>query len=157
MMNPLQPATIIRPPVKKFIQDCIRSGLTRDQAKQAYNEFTPKDECWRNELYVVLVRRGLDIPEDMNPERDPHLVWLSIRRDDRGTNIPWRHKQKIKNQLLGPKNEAVEIFPAESRLVDGANQYHLFGYTDGRRVPFGFQTRSCTTVSIAGSKQEPFE
>jgi hypothetical protein len=34
----------------------------------------------------------------------------------------WRDLQRIKNQLVGPECEAVELYPAESRKVDTANQ-----------------------------------
>jgi hypothetical protein len=36
----------------------------------------------------------------------------------------------------------VELFPAESRLVDTANQYHLWVMADAEyRFPFGYQRR----------------
>ena len=37
------------------------------------------------------------------------------------------------------------MYPAESRLVDTANQYHLFAFADPAvRLPLGWQTRSVT-------------
>ena len=53
------------------------------------------------------------------------MTELSIRRNDRKPSMDWRDMQWIKNQLLGPEIEAVQIFPAESRLMDAANQYYL--------------------------------
>lgn len=53
-------------------------------------------------------------------------TYLSIKRRDREPISDWRAMQKIKNAIVGDEWEAVEIYPAESRLVDTANQYHLF-------------------------------
>jgi hypothetical protein len=68
-----------------------------------------------------------------------NLVHLSIKRLDRLPTRDWRDLQRIKNQFLGEECEAFELFPAESRLVDTANQTHLWGYDDPTfRAPFGF-------------------
>jgi hypothetical protein len=68
---------------------------------------------------------------------------LSIRRNDREPIMDWRDLQAIKNQLVGCECEAVQLFPAESRLVDSANQYHLLALADpGARFGFGFMFRA---------------
>lgn len=95
-------------------------------------------QTWKNDLYTVTVEKAETF--DGAP-----LVHLSMRRNDRLPVTDWRHKQKIKNQLVGEECEAVELYPAESRMVDTSNQYHLWanpdpemrfpvGYTDGRIV-----------------------
>jgi hypothetical protein len=91
------------------------------------------------------------------------LITLSIRRDDRRPIIDWRDVQWIKNQLLGPEVEAVQLFPAESRLVDTSNQYYLFANAEpGYRFPFGFESRLVmenVKVTMEGhgtSRQRPF-
>jgi hypothetical protein len=59
----------------------------------------------------------------------PHaIIWLSIRNNDRSTRRDWRDFQRIKNELVGPEYEMVEIYPSESHKVDTSNQYHLWGY-----------------------------
>lgn len=69
-------------------------------------------------------------------------VHLSIKRVDREPVRDWRDLQAIKNALVGEQCEAVELFPAENRLVDSANQYHLFAIRDpDYRFPFGFEQR----------------
>jgi hypothetical protein len=35
----------------------------------------------------------------------------------------WRELQRIKNEIVGDEIEAVELYPAESRLLDTANWY----------------------------------
>jgi len=53
------------------------------------------------------------------------MLHLSIKRLDKHPVRDWRHFQRIKNELIGEENEAVELYPAQSRLVDTTNQYHL--------------------------------
>ena len=72
----------------------------------------------------------------------PPFINLDIKRHDGGSLKNWRDFQQIKNELVGPEHEAVELFPAESRLVDTANQYHLWVHVNSDfRFPFGFHTR----------------
>lgn len=73
-------------------------------------------------------------------------------------HIGWRDLQEIKNELVGPEHEAIEIYPAESKRVDSANQYHLWVFKDPTyRIPIGFQTRLVTEGTIGLSQQRPFE
>lgn len=79
------------------------------------------EEQWANDLYVVHLRRM--VPKD---EDTPPMIHLSIRNQDRSARHDWRDFQRIKNQLAGPEWEGIELYPAESRLVDSANQYHIW-------------------------------
>lgn len=116
------------------------------------------EEQWANDLYVVHLRRM----ESEKPEV-PEAIHLSIRNQDRSARHDWRDFQRIKNQLAGPEWEAVEIYPAESRLVDSANQYHLFCFQFSLGI--GFNTRLVLTQEqgeIAfpvskGAVQRPFD
>jgi hypothetical protein len=62
------------------------------------------------------------------------VVWLSIRNNDRSTRRDWRDFQRIKNEIVGPDREMVEIYPQEGHKVDTSNQYHLWGYDTERAV-----------------------
>lgn len=107
----------------------------------------------RNGTYQVLER---DVP-DLNGGVVTHL---SIKRVDGGVVRDWRHLQRIKNAVCGPEREAVEIFPAESRLVDAANSFHLWVLPAGARVSFGYETRMVADGDVApdiGGTQRPFE
>jgi hypothetical protein len=53
----------------------------------------------------------------------------------------WRHLQYIKNELLGPEIEGMQLFPAESRKVDTSNKWHIWALMDGTRLPFGWMKR----------------
>jgi hypothetical protein len=94
-----------------------------------------KDECviYVNSRYLVRVHP--------TSESRP-LIKLSIKHLDLSTRHDWRDFQRIKNELLGEEYEAVELYPAESRLVDMANQYHLWAYPkEGMSFSLGFYER----------------
>ncbi len=117
-------------------------------------------ELWFNNQYTVHLRRSVD-----QGGRLPDLVHLSIKRKDRKTARDWRHLQRIKNELVGPECEGVEVYPAESRLVDTSNQYHLWVFADPEfRIPWGFGERLVMTPEDvaaspidSGAVQRPFE
>jgi hypothetical protein len=93
---------------------------------------------------------------------DPKLrsrgwISLSIKRRDRSPLHDWRDLQRIKNEVIGLEREAVELYPAESRLVDTANQYWLWVLPDGDALPVGFDFRAVTEDSFRGSVQRPFD
>lgn len=88
-------------------------------------------EVWTNGEYEVFVYYGDDGRRGS--------VWLSIKRMDREIINDWRHKQQIKNEVLGSEREAVELYPRESRVVDNANQYHLYVAPEGCDWPVGFK------------------
>ena len=70
------------------------------------------------------------------------FVQLDISRIDGQPCTNWKDFQQIKNELIGPECEGVELFPAEDRLVDMANQYHLWVIPDAKyRFPFGYTNR----------------
>lgn len=113
-------------------------------------EFAKANEnIWLNDLYQVVVK---------NVEMPAGDGWhLSIKRLDKAPITDWRHKQWIKNQLLGPEVEAVELYPAESRVVDSANQYHLWAFKKpGFRFPLGFPAGFKMEGPLGGSQQRGF-
>jgi len=101
----------------------------RECAAEMRNE--ARNEVFLNDVYQVSCShiKIFDYPG----------VHLSIKRIDRAPLHDWRELQQIKNELVGPEYEAVELYPAESRVVDTANQYHLWVIIKpGIRFPFGF-------------------
>jgi hypothetical protein len=68
---------------------------------------------------------------------------IGYHRRDRAPIRDWRIGQRIKNQLCGPEWEAIELYPAESRKVDTANEYHLW-CIEGQ-FPFGFEEPDLAT------------
>ena len=104
-----------------------------------------------NSRYQVLMRE-YDSPLG-------RVTWLAIVNRDRSARHDWRDFQRIKNELLGPEREAMEVYPAESRLVDTNNQFHLFVLPEGHCIPLGYMERDVADQQVEGSfhKQRPFE
>jgi hypothetical protein len=103
----------------------------REQIKEKFPEITDKvldsqenDETWGNDRYTVGVQY-------LDGNRDG-FVELSVHNHNRTPHVPWRHMQQIKNEILGGDREAVQIFPAEDRLVDTANEFWLYVYPTGK-------------------------
>lgn len=45
-----------------------------------------------------------------------NIVHLSIKTHDRSARHDWRDLQRIKNEIVGPEYDAVEVYPAESKM-----------------------------------------
>lgn len=106
---------------------------------------------FRNSRYQVVIRQQ---PTPLGP-----VDWLACVRIDREPMHDWRELQRIKNELCGVEREGCEVYPAESRLVDTNNQYHLFVLPGPAGFPFGYSARdvSDTIPEGANHKQRPFE
>jgi hypothetical protein len=94
-------------------------------------------EEWGNALYGVTIRRF----ECGWPFGDGPWAQIGIYCHDGQPRHDWRDMQHIKNDVLGDEWEAVELFPAESRLIDPSNYYTLYaapgislGIYEGRRL-----------------------
>jgi len=112
-----------------------------------------REVLYRNDHYQVAI--------DKDPEHGfaGAVIWhLSIKRTDKEPIMGWRDVQEIKNQLCGPKAEGIQLFPAESRLVDTANQYHVYVFMKmgGKRwpqIPIGWTTRTVSNTQLVTGKQ----
>lgn len=129
------------------------AGVTREVAEQAYRHGLDECRIAKSSEYQVAVYE--DTPNGFG---EP-MVHLSIKRLDREAIRDWRVLQQIKNAIVGEEAEGIELFPAETRRVDAANQYHLFCFRPGFKVPVGFDTRLVHEHddAITGSKQRRFE
>ena len=118
-----------------------------DVRRSISNAFDGKELVFLNGIYQVAVR---------HIGGDPHFVHLSIKRKDRGACHDWRDFQRIKNEIVGPEYEAIELYPAESRVVDTANQYHLWVlYEEGKRITMGWdEGRPVTLDSSCGDAKQ---
>ena len=88
-------------------------------------------EVWENDEYSVLVLY-------QEPQlRGDGTMQLTIARHDHEPARDWRHLQSIKNEIAGPEREAIELFPAESRLVDWVNFTHLWVWPERQPVDVG--------------------
>lgn len=89
------------------------------------------------------------------------VMWLSIKRRDKAPVHDWRDLQTVKNLIVGPEHEGFEVYTAESRLVDTADQYHLWVFLDPKvRLPVGFGEREvmgADQAAAVGATQRDFQ
>lgn len=132
----------------------FQRAVGRDGKRQCFDG-THWFDIWKNSRYTVMTR----IVKSTNTDSDcVDLVHLSIKRNDKRPVTSWRDLQKIKNELVGPECEGMQIFPAESRLVDTSNQFHLWCFKDPKiRIPFGYDERFVSEGNSCGAVQEAFE
>lgn len=84
---------------------------------------------YKNNLYTCYLR----VPKAVDG-----FIWLSIKCNSLKPAKNWQHFQQIKNDIVGEDSEAVELYPAMSRVIDTANQYHLWVLPDKKKFEFGF-------------------
>jgi hypothetical protein len=96
-------------------------------------------EVWESSRYSCSVRR---YKKGFFVKNSAYIV-VGISNADESSKHDWRDFQAIKNQLAGRDWEAIELYPAESRLKDPSNRFYLwcvpkgilaFGLPGGRRV-----------------------
>ena len=155
----MAPATAAYAHKEDFVKEITqRHGSTREAANALWNEMR-RQEIWRNSEYQVIIDR--EVHHGFGAAVG--VIYLSIKRIDRAPIHDWRDLQRIKTALIGPEHEAIELYPAESRLLDASNQYHLFAFTnpDGgpQMIPLGFTGARAVTgereAERVGARQRP--
>lgn len=125
--------------------------LEDDQLRAALAELS-SHEVWLNSQYQVNINKS---PQHGFPGA---VLWhLSIKRIDKRPVHDWRDLQAIKNALVGPQYEAIELYPSTERTVDQANQYHLWVFIsqDGDaapKLPFGWTSRQVQDTGVRQDK-----
>ena len=76
----------------------------------------------RNAVFAVLSRPP--------PDGHTHLAISSLS----GLRPSWWEAQRIKNEIAGEGATAVEVYPPQAEVVDGADMYHLWVLPSG--LPF---------------------
>lgn len=145
---------------QKVAEIAAATGASPDEIHESllkHAEFIKDEEVYVNSRYQVNLRRI----ESSDPGSLPHAIHLSIKRLDK--QVPgaerWRDFQRIKNELVGRHCEGYELYPDEDRLVDTANQFHLWVFDEpGFRMPLGMDRRLVSYESgVAGAVQRPLE
>ncbi len=154
-MEKFEKATLILPPWKEFMETHRKGfatfGKTEKEQLFAFYQSSKEAIVYKNDVYTVIIDYDPDSQSDIAVSKlgKGLFIHLSIKRNDKEPIHDWRDLQEIKNQLVGEENEAFELYPAESRLVDMANQYHLWVFKDKElKMPIGFNTRG------VGSKED---
>lgn len=99
------------------------------QLKKGEGWFGEMDRVYRQgNDYVVMIR---------SVETEWGTVQHACIRNTHNTDIPWAEKQRIKNEIFGEESVAIEVFPSESQLVNGAAMYHIWVLPTDFKIPFG--------------------
>lgn len=132
-----------------------RHGLSEDVAASQIERLRAQS-IYMNDLYQV----NVEVVRTPFGEENGDMFWLSIKRRDRAPVHDWRELQQIKNMVVGDEHEGFEVYPAESRLVDTANQYHRWVFADPAvRLPVGYRHREvvdCGAAAAVGARQRGF-
>lgn len=158
-MGRLMPAVIPETELDKSAM-ALLGHFEKDKCKQLLNREITQVEL--DEILQIMAKDRHQAEIFLNDiyqvarYHDGAIIHLSIKRRDRRPIHNWRHLQEIKNQLVGEENEGLEIYPAESRKVDGATQYHLWCFADPTvRIPIGFAERVVSDVPLSKSVNNP--
>lgn len=156
-LKPFERAPTITERREDFLSRMIGEGLEPARAEDAY-DYLMRNETWQNGEYQVMIDK--ETPHGFG---EGALVWhLSIQRLDSDPIHDWRDMQAIKNMLVGPEAEAIELYPAESRVMDTSNRFHLFALIQAAnglrfpKLPIGWTQASRSDTprpTIVGSKQ----
>lgn len=141
----------IKQRIQKIIDDLKPAKVTWNEAKKILNY---NEDClvYTNSTYTVMYQdeKRVDKHQLVDEVWKGTIRYLSIKRNDKETIHDWRDLQEIKNQICGEDSEAIEIYPAESRLMDTANQYHLWVFPKGVRIPVGYNVRVVIDEELTG-------
>jgi hypothetical protein len=147
-----EPFEAVADTADKYSAVAAFAGVPAEELQQEM----PRPGCarqgFRNNKYYVVV-------ETLSPQGLTGELHLSITRNDRSAAHDWRDFQRIKNELCGFEREACELYPAQSRLYDTANTFHLWVMAEGDRVPVGYNSQTVLDSDVAAAlniKQRPF-
>lgn len=102
------------------LRDFIRISLAQPESRPLSPLIQVKPGYWENAEYSVT-------------DRGNHMMIVNA---DQSARHDWRDFQAIKSTIWGAEVEAVEVYPAESRVVDPSNAFFLWRYPR-KRKPFG--------------------
>jgi hypothetical protein len=161
MKNNQPPWTPFEPAVPVPITEANLRDMARNFDISVADLRAKMEDEQRQSNIFLNSRYQVDVRDADEVQGWPRMKWLSIKRRDRAPvgEERFRDFQRIKNELVGKECEAVELYPAESRLVDTANQYHLWVIAEpGHIFPFGFTERvTCYKPKVGGAVQQPHE
>ncbi|HGF7409603.1 TPA: hypothetical protein QFT53_000878 [Enterococcus faecium] len=106
-----------------------RQGASPKSTNRCHGWVAEMDRGYTDGSFAVLVRT-------VETEEYGPVLHAAIRNIE-NTDIPWREKQRIKNELFGEEREAIEFFPKMSELIDEANMYHLWVFPSNIQLPLG--------------------
>lgn len=151
------------PPAKRYVDDQGRSFEHREAPSSAWEPMRQTDTVrlsngeeaaiWENRFYSCSVRRYTQgFPIDNSP-----YVILGLTHVSETARHDWRDMQRVKNDLCGEEWEGLELYPAESRLVDPSNRFYLWCVPPGV-IHWGLDVSGRRVLTMAASiaPQRPF-
>lgn len=108
-------------------------------------------EVWENAIYRVSVSRF----SAHNFIDGGAFARIGIERHDQSAEHDFRDYQHIKNDVCGEDWEAMELYPAEARLVDPSNFFILWAFPPGV-LNIGMAARQVLDLGEAQAPQRPF-
>ena len=97
------------------------------------------DRCWKSDDgYTVMSRI---IRTDWGKVEHATISRMEGFTNKGESDIPWKVKQEIKNELFGETRIAIEVFPTEKNKVDILDIYHLWVFEKGFKLPFGIHPK----------------
>lgn len=119
---------------KKMLKDYSKLMVDINSKKPDGEEPLPTPiAIWINSRYIV---QEYDVSEEYNMP----ITHLSIKNNHNNHLAhDWRDLQRIKNEICGEEKEAVEVYPAMSRMVDTSNQFHLWVFMDKAPITLGWE------------------
>lgn len=104
-------------PFNEF-KDVTNFANKRHRQLNPLSDYCP-DKVWQNNRYIVQIF--------YNEKRKGKLYTKAmIRRSDSQPLINWQDIYRIKNEIFGEEQEAIQFLPAKSELVDVANLYWIY-------------------------------
>ena len=138
-----------------------RAWSTPDQEfriSEAHYDYYMRKEVWANDEYWAVLDKLCEI--GTHTLFLGYALWhLSIRRRNEKPLHEWPIIQGIKNKVVGEEFEAIELYPADSRIMDIGNVRHLWiiapkkGETGPPRFPLGAKNPEKGGVVVLGAKQ----
>ena len=121
------------PPIEGELQTIVDLWKVPLKTAQLMWDLQDKQcEFWEDDTYQVKSK-----PIAGHPPISRQL--LIRRRDLKVIENHWKELQRIKNEIVGPECEAVELYPADYRAHDTSNTYHL--WVSFLPFPFGYQEK----------------
>ena len=123
----------------------IPPKMIQDTFEVLHGKWYPEmDRCWiRKEdgccVCSRLIRTKFGNVEHVTITR--RMPGAPIFTNNGSGELMWAEKQQIKNELFGENRQAIEVYPAEDRLVNSADVYHLWVFDKKFRLPFGIHPK----------------
>jgi hypothetical protein len=110
------------------------------------------ERVWRNDRCMVLAH---SLPSVLfkDPNGEPIMIThLAMVGTKDHLDLTWDEAQRAKAELLGEDTEAIELYPAADRVMEGLTERHLWVFPRGVKFPLGFVPQN---VRVRPDERDP--